>query len=42
MSISNQSGLSVDSSRHLVDSSSANDFIGETASDSQLWSHVLL
>ncbi|XP_058184058.1 transcription factor bHLH111 isoform X1 [Rhododendron vialii] len=42
MSISNQSGLSVDSSRHLVDSSSANDFIGETASDSQLWSHILI
>ncbi|XP_057495175.1 transcription factor bHLH111 isoform X2 [Actinidia eriantha] len=41
LSISNQSGLSVDSSRHLVESAPANDFIGETASDNQLWSHVL-
>ncbi|GFY90982.1 hypothetical protein Acr_07g0011780 [Actinidia rufa] len=42
LSISNQSGLSVDSSRHLIESAPANDFIGETASDNQLWSHVLL
>ncbi|CAL5427624.1 unnamed protein product [Camellia sinensis] len=41
---SNQSSLSVDleSSRHIVESASANELIGKTASDNQLWSHVLL
>ncbi|KAL7163160.1 hypothetical protein ACSBR2_039293 [Camellia fascicularis] len=41
---SNQSSLSVDleSSRHIVESASASELIGKTASDNQLWSHVLL
>uniref|UniRef100_A0A5B7BVS3 BHLH domain-containing protein n=1 Tax=Davidia involucrata TaxID=16924 RepID=A0A5B7BVS3_DAVIN len=40
---SNHSGLSVDSSRRLVDqSTSTNELIGETASDNHLWNHVLL
>ncbi|KAA8532372.1 hypothetical protein F0562_032373 [Nyssa sinensis] len=39
---SNHSGLSVDSSRRLVESNSTNELIGETASDNHLWNHVLL
>ncbi|XP_052204154.1 transcription factor bHLH111 [Diospyros lotus] len=40
---SNQSGLSVDSPRHLVESASASELIAETASDNHLWiNHVLL
>ncbi|KAM7487854.1 hypothetical protein LguiB_025338 [Lonicera macranthoides] len=42
---SNQSGLSIDSSRRFANnnnSSTANELIGETASDHHLWNHVLL
>ncbi|EEF40510.1 hypothetical protein RCOM_0775400 [Ricinus communis] len=41
---SNHSGLTVESSRRLVEpaASSPNELIGEHASDSQLWSHILL
>jgi len=40
---SNQSGLSVDSPRRLVESASASELMAETASDNHLWiNHVLL
>ncbi|KAK6921414.1 hypothetical protein RJ641_011921 [Dillenia turbinata] len=40
---SNQSGLSVDSTRRLVEPcSSSNELLGESATDNQLWSQVLL
>ncbi|KAJ9152960.1 hypothetical protein P3X46_026462 [Hevea brasiliensis] len=41
---SNHSGLTVESSRRLVEpaASSPSEFMGEHASDSQLWSHILL
>ncbi|KAF2305750.1 hypothetical protein GH714_008019 [Hevea brasiliensis] len=41
---SNHSGLTVESSRRLVEpaASSPTEFMGEHASDSQLWSHILL
>ncbi|KAF2316640.1 hypothetical protein GH714_041981 [Hevea brasiliensis] len=40
---SNHSGLTVESSRRLVEpaASSPSEFMGEHASDSQLWSHIL-
>ncbi|KAJ6689472.1 hypothetical protein OIU85_005838, partial [Salix viminalis] len=39
---SNHSGLTVESARQLVEPSSSTELIGEHASDSQLWSHILL
>ncbi|CAK9177388.1 unnamed protein product [Ilex paraguariensis] len=39
---SNHSGLSVESSRRLVECSSTNELIGETAPDNHLWSQVFL
>ncbi|KAF8398815.1 hypothetical protein HHK36_014675 [Tetracentron sinense] len=39
---SNHSSLSDNSSNQLVEPSSSDEFIGETASDNHLWSHVLL
>lgn len=40
--VSNQSGVSVESSRRLVESASTNELVGETGSDDQPWSHVIL
>ncbi|KAL2557741.1 basic helix-loop-helix (bHLH) DNA-binding superfamily protein [Forsythia ovata] len=40
--VSNQSGISVESSRRLVESVSTNELVGETGSDNQNWSHVVL
>ncbi|KAF9677512.1 hypothetical protein SADUNF_Sadunf08G0115400 [Salix dunnii] len=39
---SNHSGLTVESARQLVEPSSSTEMIGGHASDSQLWSHILL
>ncbi|KAG2707702.1 hypothetical protein I3760_05G159900 [Carya illinoinensis] len=39
---SNHSGLTVESSRRLVETSSSNELIVEHASENNLWSHVLL
>ncbi|XP_043694873.1 transcription factor bHLH111 isoform X2 [Telopea speciosissima] len=39
---SNQSGISVDSSRQLVEPASSSELMGEPASDTHLWSQVLL
>lgn len=39
---SNHSGLTVESSRRLVETASSNELIGEHASDNNIWSHVLL
>ncbi|CAI9774712.1 unnamed protein product [Fraxinus pennsylvanica] len=40
--VSNQSGFSVESSRRLVGSVSTDELVGETRSDNQSWSHVVL
>ncbi|CAI9768461.1 unnamed protein product [Fraxinus pennsylvanica] len=40
--VSNQSGVSIESSRRLVESVSTNELVGETGSDDQPWSHVIL
>lgn len=39
---SNHSGLTVESSRRLVESVANNELIGETPSDNHLWNHVFL
>ncbi|KAF8389609.1 hypothetical protein HHK36_024128 [Tetracentron sinense] len=39
---SNQSGLTVDSSRQLVEPASSNQLMGEPAAENHLWSHVFI